>query len=244
MNENTPVRRKLSVIIPVYNEEGYIHTVLDRLFAVKFPEDTVLEWIIVDDCSRDQTWAELQTRHEENIRLARHEVNQGKGAALHTGFSLATGDVVVVQDADLEYDPADIPRLLEIMDRTGADFVCGIRAPLLRKDPVYGKMGAAHRFINRFLTGFCNLFLPVRLSDMECCYKLIRRDFLKRFELHEKRFGFEPEVTLKCARAGAVFAEGAVSYDPRTCAEGKKINWKDGVSALRCILRYGLFKGA
>lgn len=230
----------LSIVIPVYNEEDAIDAALDRLLSVHFPEDIVPEWIAVDDGSTDRTGEHLRRWRSKGVKTVHHEVNRGKGAALRSGFEQAGGDFITIQDADMEYDPLDLPALVRPLIEDKADFVCGVRTPLLPgedKTP----MGMLHRFINRFLTSFCNLFLKVRLHDMECCYKVFRRDFLKKFELKENRFGFEPEITLKMNRADARFAEGKVSYTPRSFAEGKKINWKDGVSALRCILHYGLF---
>lgn len=231
----------LSIVLPVYNEETYIDAVLERLFAVPFPAHAAIEVIAVDDASTDRTYERLLAWRGRGVIVARHEKNQGKGAALHTGFALATGAAIAVQDADFEYDPADLPQLLEQLIRDRLDIIFGARLPLMKNGPKH-QMRFAHRFINQFLTRFCNLFLPFRLSDMECCYKLFRTPLVKRLSLRENRFGFEPEITLKAARLGVRTAEAGVSYACRSFAEGKKINWKDGVSALRCILAYGLFR--
>ena len=231
----------LSIVIPVYNEEAYIDSVLERVSAVSFPPEVAVEIIAVDDCSRDGTWQHLQEWEKKGIRVARHAVNGGKGAALHTGFRLASGDAVTVQDADFEYDPEDLPRVLQPVLDGKADAVFGCRDAFYAPGPLKEKLHW-HYLINKFLTVFSNLFSGYGLHDMECCYKLFRRDLLNKIALRENRFGFEPEVTLKTSRFHPAIAEVRVSYAARTYAEGKKINWKDGVSALRCILKYGLFR--
>ena len=231
----------LSIVVPVYNEENYISAVFEKLLAVKFQEGVDVEIIAVDDCSRDKTWEKLLEWEKKGIRIARHEVNGGKGAALHTGFELATGDAVTVQDADFEYDPNDIPAVLQPILDGKADIVFGARKDFLGTVPFIQKFHW-HYIINKFLTRFSNIFSRLHLNDMECCYKMFRLDIIRSITLTEKRFGFEPEVTLKTARFHRPTAEVPVSYAPRTYAEGKKINWKDGVSALRCILKYGLFR--
>lgn len=239
----SPGRRcRLTIVLPVYNEADSVDAVLERLLAVRFPEEIEPEWIAVDDGSTDGTKSRLLSWEGKGVKTVRHETNLGKGAALRSGFEMASGDFITIQDADLEYDPADLPALVRLLIEDKADFVCGIRKPLLPGGGAQ-ETGVFHRFINRFLTALCNLFLKTHLRDMECCYKVFRRDFLKKFELCENRFGFEPEITLKMDRVGARFAEEAVSYRPRSFAAGKKINWKDGVSALRCIFKYGLFPG-
>ena len=195
------------------------------------------EIILVDDCSRDGTREHLEGLADPELRVLAHEVNQGKGAALRTGFKAATGDVVIIQDADLEYDPAEYPKLL---------------APILdgRADVVYGSRflgGETHRVLyfwhsvgNRFLTLMSNMMTNLNLTDMETCYKVFRADVLKRIEVEENRFGFEPEITAKVAKLHVRVYEVGISYAGRTYEEGKKIGWKDGVRAIWCILKYNL----
>ena len=232
---------KLSIVLPIYNEERYIDAILERVCAVRFQEGVELEYIAVDDRSTDNTWERLQPWAERGIRIKRHEKNGGKGAALHTGFAMATGDVVTVQDADFEYSPEEFPSVLQPILDGRADVVFGARTSILgcgshQVTPFW------HARINRFLTGFSNMFSNLALSDMECCYKMVRRDLLNKIRLRENRFGFEPEFTLKIARLHPRVWQVPVSYAPRSYEEGKKINWKDGISALRCILEYGLFR--
>lgn len=230
---------KLSIVIPVYNERSLLPLVLERVEAAALPAGMTREIVVVDDCSTDGTreWLEHLSRSRPDITLRLHERNAGKGAALRTGFAAATGDIVLVQDADLEYDPAEYPQLL---------------APLLdgRADAVFGTrfLGQTHRVLyywhavgNWLLTTLSNMLSNVNLSDMECCYKAFRIDVLRRITLVENRFGFEPEITAKVARLRCRIYEVAVSYSGRTYAEGKKIGWRDGFSALRCIVRYNLF---
>ncbi len=231
---------KLSIVIPVYNEEKYIDEVLERVSAVRFQQGVLPELVVVDDCSSDGTYERLKAWESRGVRIARHEENGGKGAALHTGFRLATGDVLTVQDADFEYDPTELPLLLEPILKKKADVVFGARSAFM-KSGAHRVMRYWHWRINHFLTVCSNMFSDLNLSDMECCYKMFRREILEQVDLKEKRFGFEPEVTLKISRLPVLVWEVPVSYCPRTYAEGKKITWKDGVSALRCILKYGLF---
>ena len=232
---------KLSIVIPVYNEEHYIDAILERVCAVRFQEGVELEYIAVDDHSTDRTWERLQGWAERGIRISRHEENGGKGAALHTGFAMATGDVVTVQDADFEYSPEELPSVLQPILDGKADVVFGARTSILRNGG-HQVMLYWHSRINEFLTVFCNMFSNLGLSDMECCYKMVRRELLNKIRLREKRFGFEPEFTLKIARLHPRVWQVPVSYMPRTYKEGKKITWKDGVSSLRCIMQYGLFR--
>ena len=233
---------KLSIIIPVYNEERYVDEVINRVLAVKFPQEIELELIAVDDCSTDGTPAKLETWAKKGtIKLLRHQKNGGKGAALHTGFAAATGDIVVVQDSDFEYNPQELPKLLVPILDGRADVVFGARASFVGSE-CHRVMYYWHSVINRFLTTFCNMLADLTLHDMECCYKMFKRELLSKITLKEKRFGFEPEVTIKLARQKARMYEVTVSYSGRTYQEGKKINWKDGVSALRCIIKYGLFR--
>ena len=223
----------LSVVIPVYNEETTIREILARVRALPVP----LEIIIVDDCSTDGTREVLrQLAETPDVQVVYKTRNQGKGAALRTGFKQASGDIVVVQDADLEYDPRDILPLLKPILDGGADVVYGSRfLGRTQHDPSY-----LHRLGNRLLTQASNLLTGLRLTDMETCYKAFRRSVLGGLSICQNRFGFEPEVTAKLARRGHRVREVAISYHPRDWDEGKKIGVKDGLNALYCILRYGL----
>ncbi len=226
---------KLSVVIPVYNEVGTIEHILEVVSSVKTGLET--EIVVVDDCSGDGTRDVLRRCAEKfpNMKAEFHDRNCGKGAALRTGFAKATGDVVLIQDADLEYDPHEYPRLLQpILDN--------------RADVVYGSRflgGGAHRVVfywhyvgNKFLTTLSNMMTNLNLTDMEVCYKVFRKEVLSSITLKENRFGFEVEVTAKIARGRWRIYEVPISYYGRVYAEGKKITWKDGFSALRCILKY------
>jgi len=227
-------RVRLTVVIPVYNEVRTVQTLLRRVREVPL----WLEVIVVDDGSTDGT-RDLLPQFEGTLidRLILHKHNRGKGAALRTGFEHATGDVVVVQDADMEYDPYEFPMLLRPILSGKADAVYGSRF-----------LGGPHRVLffwhsvgNRFLTLLSNMFTDLNLTDMETCYKMIRRELLQELPLSANRFGIEPEITARLAQAGARIYELQISYDGRSYAEGKKIGWKDGVSALRCIVQYNLF---
>lgn len=228
----------LSVVIPCYNEKETIETVLD---AVRGCGVKHTEIIVVDDCSKDGTRDLLQGELRGKIdRLIFHKVNQGKGAALAKGFQAATGDVVVIQDADLEYDPKDFVRLLEpfINGRADADVVYGSRYARGEK---YMIKRFYHTAGNKFLTLMSNLFTDLGLTDMETCYKMFRRELIQSITIEEKRFGFEPEITAKISKKRCRIYEMPISYYPRSYNEGKKIGVKDGFRAIYCILKYNLF---
>jgi glycosyltransferase involved in cell wall biosynthesis len=229
----------LSIVIPAYNEEKTISTLVDRVLSVDLGEITK-EIIIVNDYSRDQTGGiidELASAYPGTIRAFHHSFNQGKGAALRTGFAMATGDWVVIQDADLEYNPEEYRLLLEPVLRGNADVVYGSRF-----------LGTgAHRVVyfwhyigNRFLTTLSNMFTNINLTDMETCYKLFKREIVQKIRIEESRFGFEPEITAKVAKLKCVIYEVGISYYGRTYEEGKKIGWKDGFRAIWCILKYSI----
>ena len=234
---------RLSIIVPAYNEGATIHLILDRIAEVKLMNDIQKEIIIVNDCSSDNTEQAVQdyigAHGDEDIKYYRHEVNMGKGAALHTGIARATGQFLIIQDADLEYDPSELNLLLTPILRAEADVVFGSR--------FLG--GNSHRILffwhsigNKFLTMLSNTFTNLNLTDMETCYKMFRTSIIQGMALKEKRFGFEPEVTAKIARIPNIrIYEVGISYYGRTYTEGKKINWKDGFRAIYCILKYNLF---
>jgi glycosyltransferase involved in cell wall biosynthesis len=227
-----PRNFRLSVVIPVYNERATIQLLLSRVAALPVPK----EIIIIDDCSTDGT-RQLLAEYEcaRDVHVILKPENEGKGAALRTGFRRVTGDVVVVQDADLEYDPRDIVPLIKPLVLGQADVAYGSR--FLAKS---GDRSLVHRLGNRLLTMASNVTTGLRLTDMETCYKAFRRDVLKSFELRQDRFGFEPEVTAKIARRGFRVSEVPIRYAPRSFAEGKKIGVKDLFNALYCIARYGM----
>jgi len=235
---------KISIIVPAYNEEATISIVIDKLLNLTFINNIKKEIIIVNDCSIDHTENLIQDiiKRNEGVEIIyfKHEKNSGKGAAIHTGIKNATGDYLIIQDADLEYDPNEINKLLKPVIDGYADVVYGSR--------FIG--GSPHRILffwhtigNKFLTFLSNLFTNLNLTDMETCYKLFNTSIIKNIQLNEKRFGFEPEITTKIARIKNIrIYEVGISYYGRTYAEGKKINWKDGFRAIYCIIRYNLFQ--
>ena len=226
---------KLSIIIPCYNESS---TIVSLINAVKQSPVTDREIIIVDDGSKDGTRDILDQLSDPEVRVIFHKVNQGKGAALRTGFQEATGDICIVQDADLEYDPREFPLVIQPIVEDKADVVFGSRFQSGRPHRV---VYFWHRIGNGILTLMSNFFTDLNLSDMETCYKAFRREVIQSINIRENRFGFEPEVTAKIAKMNLRIYEVGISYYGRTYDEGKKIGWKDGVRAVYCILKYNLW---
>lgn len=229
---------KLSVVIPCYNELTTIDEILEAVMNSEYENKEI---IIVDDFSTDGVRDKLKNEIEgKKAKVIYHDFNQGKGAALRTGFKHATGDIVIIQDADLEYDPNEYSKLVEPILKGKADVVYGSRF----------LSGGAHRVLyywhsvgNAFLTFLSNAFTNINLTDMETCYKVFRREIIQSIEIEENRFGFEPEITAKLSKMKDIrIYEVGISYYGRTYEEGKKIGWKDGISALRCIIKYNLFK--
>ncbi|MDG2304519.1 MAG: glycosyltransferase family 2 protein [Candidatus Binatia bacterium] len=229
-------RPLLSVVIPIFNEVGTLREIVDAVRAIGIEHELVL----VDDASSDGTHELLEVMADEpNTRVFYQSPNQGKGAALRRGFAEATGQIVVVQDADLEYDPAEYPKLIGPIIAGKADVVFGSR--FVGSD-AHRVLYFWHSVVNRSLTMLSNIFTNLNLTDMETCYKVFRREVLESFTLEENRFGIEPEVTAKVAKGNWRVYEVGISYSGRTYDEGKKIGWKDGVRALFCILKYNLFR--
>lgn len=226
---------KLSVIIPVFNEKKTIEEIIRRVQAAEVGLEK--EIIVVDDASEDGTRQILENLNHPNVKICFHSKNQGKGAALRTGFSKAKGDIILIQDADLEYDPKDYPVLLESLLNGRADVVYGSRF-----------LGGPHRVFffwhyvgNKLLTTLSNMFSNLNLSDMETCYKVFKKELLNRITLKSKRFGIEPEITIKFAKLKCKIYEVPISYSGRDYSEGKKIGWKDGVAAIFHIIRFKFF---
>ncbi|NVO20751.1 MAG: glycosyltransferase family 2 protein [Bacteroidetes bacterium] len=234
---------KLSVIIPAYNEQATIYNILKRISSVELIQNVQKELVVVNDYSKDETEAELYRFQRDYpdiiINYQKHPVNKGKGAALRTGIQSATGDFVIVQDADLEYDPREINLLLPPILDGFADVVYGSR---FAGDKPHRVLFYFHTIGNRLLTFLSNMFTNINLSDMETCYKLFRAEIIKGIHLKENRFGFEPEVTAKISRIPNIrIYEVGISYYGRTYMEGKKISWKDGFRAIYCIVKYNVF---
>jgi glycosyltransferase involved in cell wall biosynthesis len=226
---------KLSVVVPVYNERDTIEKVYERIKAV----DLDKEILLIDDCSTDGTREIVRGLADDQTKVFFHEKNMGKGAALRTGFSNATGDILVIQDADMEYDPAEYRKLIRPILEGKADVVYGSR---FAGGEYHRVLFFWHMAGNKFLTLLSNMFTNLNLTDMETGYKVFSRDVFKKIRIEENRFGFEPEITAKIARMGARIYEVGISYAGRSYEEGKKIGWKDGLSAIRCIVKYNLLR--
>ena len=232
---------KLSIIVPVYNEMNTIFEVLSKVSSVKLQNNIEKEIIVVNDKSTDRSNQEIERYIKEfsdnNIRLINHDVNRGKGGALHSGIKLATGDYVIIQDADLELDPYDYIKLIEPIINGECDIVYGSRFLNQKKQ---GQLMS--NLANNFLTWLSNFVFQIQITDMETCYKLVPTSIFQSLILKEQRFGFEPEITAKLAKIKSLkWKEVPITYTPRTNIEGKKIGWKDGFRAIYCILKYGLF---
>ena len=234
----------LSIVIPAFNEESTIQKILDKIKNVELPQDWGKEIVVINDNSNDKTEELILSYMKQNVEMIisydYHKVNRGKGAALHTGISKATGDYIIIQDADLEYNPEEYNDMLRPIINGHADVVYGSR--FLGGKP-HRILFFWHSIGNKFLTFLSNMFTNLNLTDMETCYKLFRRELIQSLVLRENRFGFEPEVTAKISRIKNIrIYEVGISYYGRTFEEGKKINWKDGLHAIYCILKYGMLK--
>ena len=228
---------KLSIVIPCYNESKTIHHLVNSVKASPYPNKEI---IIVDDYSTDGTREELKNVLESQIdTIIYHQTNQGKGAALRTGIKAATGEIIIIQDADLEYDPNEYPKLVQPILDGKADVVYGSR--FIGSEP-HRVLFYWHRVGNQILTTLSNMFTNLNLTDMETCYKVFKAEIIKNIQIEENRFGFEPEITAKIAKQHCRIYEVGISYYGRTYEEGKKINWKDGIKAIHCILKYNLFR--
>lgn len=235
--------KKLSIVIPAYNEGPTVHLILNKIKAVNLLQGIEKEVIIVNDCSKDNTEEAILNyikQHPDlNIQYVKHDVNKGKGAALHTGILKATGEYLIIQDADLEYDPEEYNQMLMPVFKDNADVVYGSR--FMGGNP-HRILFFWHSIGNKVLTSLSNMLTNLNLTDMETCYKLFRTSIIQNIKLQEKRFGFEPEVTAKISKIPKIkIYEVGISYYGRTFEEGKKIGWKDGVRAIYCIIKYGLF---
>jgi glycosyltransferase involved in cell wall biosynthesis len=236
VRSNDDIPPCLSVIMPVYNEEATVSAIVESVLQQR----PVKELIVVDDCSRDKTWEQLQkSASDPRVKLFRHPVNQGKGAAIRTGFKEATSSIMIIQDADEEYDPREYHVVLNPILSGKADVVFGSRFSGASGHRV---LYFWHAVGNKFLTTLSNMATNLNLTDMETCYKAFKREVMVGIKLEEDRFGFEPEITAKVSKLKLRIYEVAISYNGRTYEEGKKINWRDGFSALRCILKYNLFR--
>lgn len=231
--------KKLSIIIPVYNEETTIHRVLEVVYNIRLQENVEKEIIVVNDASKDNSLKEIERfkNSGHDIQIIDKPVNEGKGAAIHTGIQYATGDYTIIQDADLELNPEEIKLVIAPVLNGEADVVYGSRF-------LHGKVktqGLLSRWANWFLTKLSNLVFGIKITDMETCYKLVPTEVFKSLNLVEKRFGFEPEITAKLAKVKNLrWREVPITYNPRSNDQGKKIGWRDGVRAIQCILKYGL----
>lgn len=226
---------KLSVVVPIYNEKETIKEIYERIKAV----DIDKEIILIDDNSTDGTRDIIKELASDDTKIYFHERNMGKGAALRTGFQKATGDILIIQDADMEYDPNEYPKLIRPILEGKADVVYGSR---FAGGEYHRVLLFWHMVGNKFLTLLSNIFTNLNLTDMETCYKVFKREVYKEIKIEENRFGFEPEITAKVAKLRVRLYEVGIAYAGRTYSEGKKIGWKDGVSAIRCIMKYNLFR--